>query len=129
MWSGLTAGPLRGSRGVIVCAYDNSGGGLNLLVQWDNATNGHDGEGFCGCPGGVPSYPGTGWWVDCPDVSRTPIPICPGDTNFDFITNTTDLLKLLADWGPCAGCTSDMNGDGVVNTTDLLIVLAEWGPC
>jgi hypothetical protein len=30
-----------------------------------------------------------------------PVPICSGDLNDDGMTNVTDLLSLLADWGPC----------------------------
>ena len=56
--------------------------------------------------------------------------LCPADTNGDDVVNVTDLLDLLASWGPCAvPCPSDVNSDGVVNVTDLLALLAAWGAC
>ncbi len=42
----------------------------------------------------------------------------------------TDLLTLLAAWGPCSGeCPADLGGDGMVGITDFLALLAAWGPC
>ncbi len=41
----------------------------------------------------------------------------------------TDLLSLLASWGPCKGCCpADFDGGGV-GITDFLALLAHWGPC
>ena len=54
---------------------------------------------------------------------------CSGDVTGDCQVNVTDLLAVLADWGPCPGCPTDINGDGDVGVNDLLVVLAEWGPC
>ncbi len=54
---------------------------------------------------------------------------CPEDINGDGVVNISDLLAVLAAWGPCPGCPEDITGDGVVNVTDLLAVLAAWGPC
>jgi len=54
---------------------------------------------------------------------------CIGDINNDGVVNTSDLLALLASWGPCDGCPADLNGDGVVNVSDHLILLSNWGPC
>ena len=57
-------------------------------------------------------------------------PACLADTNGDTQVNVTDLLTLLASWGPCpAPCASDSNSDGNVNVTDLLALLAAWGAC
>jgi hypothetical protein len=80
-------------------------------------------------------------------------PVAPGSTldfNFNFqsgaicrsdfapmggdgAVNVTDLLALLAAWGPCpAGHPADFapaGGDGQVNVTDLLALLAAWGEC
>jgi len=59
-----------------------------------------------------------------------PVLPCPADINGDGATNVTDLLALLAAWGPCpGGCAADINGDETVNVTDLLALLAAWGPC
>ena len=56
--------------------------------------------------------------------------LCLADTNFDGSVNVTDLLALLAAWGPCAQpCPPDINTDGNVNVTDLLALLAAWGLC
>jgi len=49
-----------------------------------------------------------------------------GDMNGDGRVNGTDLVMLLASWGPCADCPADMNGDGVVDGNDLLALLAAW---
>ena len=58
------------------------------------------------------------------------LPVCPADTNCSGRVNVTDLLALLAAWGPCpAPCDADINSDGEVNVTDLLAILAGWGPC
>jgi hypothetical protein len=57
---------------------------------------------------------------------------CPGDVDLDDVIDTTDLLLVLAAWGPCPEspeCPADLDGDGMVATSDLLIVLADWGPC
>jgi len=53
------------------------------------------------------------------------------DINDDGVVNVTDLLMLLAAWGPCPGapdlCPSDLDSSGAVNVTDLLMLLADWG--
>lgn len=63
---------------------------------------------------------------------------CLGDVTGDGQVATTDLLALLAAWGPCAAlvpgtcapdCPADLNGDRTVDNQDLLILLANWGPC
>ena len=55
--------------------------------------------------------------------------ICPADTDGSGDVNVTDLLALLAAWGPNPGHIADFNDDGNVNVTDLLALLAAWGPC
>ncbi|MBT8484153.1 MAG: CRTAC1 family protein [Phycisphaerales bacterium] len=54
---------------------------------------------------------------------------CPEDVDRDGLVAFTDLLALLAAWGPCADCVSDLDGDGDVGFGDLLAVLAQWGMC
>jgi len=54
---------------------------------------------------------------------------CPEDINGDGNVSTTDLLAIIAAWGPCSGCGADINGDGTVSTTDLLAIIAAWGAC
>lgn len=51
-----------------------------------------------------------------------------GDLNDDGAVDVSDLLILLAAWGPCGkDCPGDLNGDGSVDVSDLLILLANWG--
>ncbi len=57
-----------------------------------------------------------------------PIP-CPADLDGDGSVAVTDLLAMLAAWGPCASCPADLDGDGSVGVIDLLALLAAWGPC
>ena len=48
----------------------------------------------------------------------------------DGIVGVADLLRLLAEWGPCgptAECSADYNVDAMVGVVDLLIMLANWG--
>ncbi len=58
---------------------------------------------------------------------------CPADIepigNVDGSVNVTDLLALLAAWGPNPGHPADINDDGNVNVTDLLALLGAWGVC
>jgi hypothetical protein len=61
-------------------------------------------------------------------VLEPPAP-CPGDADGDGAIGFADLLRLLADWGPCAGCAIDIDGDGAVGANDLDALLASWGAC
>ncbi len=58
-----------------------------------------------------------------------PLDLCLGDVSGDGNVNVTDLLDLLAAWGPNPGHPADINGDGNVNVTDLLALLGAWGVC
>lgn len=54
------------------------------------------------------------------------------DMNGDDLVNTSDLLLLFSNWGPCdcnetGSCLADFNDDGTTNTSDLLILFANWG--
>ena len=49
-----------------------------------------------------------------------------GDVNGDGVVNTTDILELIASWGPCNGCNADLDGNGDVDVGDLLIVIENW---
>jgi hypothetical protein len=55
------------------------------------------------------------------------------DPGGDGTVNVSDLLSLLASWGPCVGCPADIAPegapDGMVNVSDLLFLLASWGAC
>lgn len=50
-----------------------------------------------------------------------------GDLNGDGVVDTSDLLALLGQWGPCGACSADIDGDGGVGVGDLLMLLANWG--
>lgn len=50
----------------------------------------------------------------------------PGDVNGDGVVDFTDLVTLLASWGPCAGCPADLDGNGFVEFNDLVTLLANW---
>jgi len=61
---------------------------------------------------------------------------CDGDVRgaSPGAVDVTDLLALLAAWGPCPApclpaCPADLNHDCAVDVTDLLALLAGWGPC
>jgi uncharacterized membrane protein len=54
---------------------------------------------------------------------------CVGDLDGDGTVGFTDLVAVLAAWGPCDGCLEDIDEDGVVGFTDLVTVLSNWGPC
>ena len=54
---------------------------------------------------------------------------CAADLDGSGSVDFTDLVSLLASWGPCSGCAADLNHDGVIGFADLLIVLNDWGPC
>jgi hypothetical protein len=60
-----------------------------------------------------------------------PLPLdCPGDLNGDGYVNVSDMLAVLASWGPCDGpCPADLNGDGFVDILDFLDLLFLWGVC
>ena len=54
---------------------------------------------------------------------------CPWDLDANGTVGASDLLALLARWGPCKGCPADFDGNGNVGASDLLALLANWGPC
>ena len=62
----------------------------------------------------------TVWHEDCAPL---------GDLDGDGTVGVSDLLSLLANWGPCKRCPADFDGDGNVGVSDLLALLANWGPC
>lgn len=54
---------------------------------------------------------------------------CPSDLNEDGFVGFSDVLEVVASWGPCLGCPADVNEDGAVEFVDLLQVLADYGDC
>ena len=55
--------------------------------------------------------------------------MCPWDLDANGTVGVSDLLSLLASWGPCKGCPADFDGNDDVGVSDLLVLLANWGPC
>ncbi len=50
-----------------------------------------------------------------------------GDVDDDGVVGFSDLLAVLAAWGPCDGaCPADVDNDGTVGFSDLLVVLGAW---
>ncbi|MEE8154361.1 MAG: choice-of-anchor B family protein [Phycisphaerales bacterium] len=53
-----------------------------------------------------------------------------GDLDGDGHVGASDLLILLANWGPCGDCKdcpADLDGNCTVGASDLLLLLANWG--
>jgi glucose/arabinose dehydrogenase len=50
------------------------------------------------------------------------------DIDCNLEVGFSDLLQVLAKWGPCVGCAADVDGDDDTDFDDLLLVLANWGP-
>ena len=65
-------------------------------------------------------------------IRVTVLKAAPNDSIFDLDNNgfvgASDVLGLLAAWGPNRGHPADFNGDGEVGASDLLMLLANWGP-
>jgi len=58
------------------------------------------------------------------------IATCIADLDGDLAVGFTDLISVLAAWGPCGViCCEDFDASGDVGFTDLLKVLSCWGPC
>lgn len=55
--------------------------------------------------------------------------LCTADLDASGDVAFSDLLNVLASWGPCPGCPADLDGDGTVRTSDLMLVFSSWGPC
>ena len=55
---------------------------------------------------------------------------CVGDFDGSGTIDTTDLLALLAAWGPCPEpCPQNLDGRPGVGAGDLLMLLSRWGDC
>lgn len=89
----------------------------------DCVTSLHDG-------GGGPNFTGpnspTNFADETGSIDACP---CPGDLDANGSVGASDLLALLASWGPCKGCDADFDENGSVGASDLLTLLANWGPC
>jgi hypothetical protein len=74
----------------------------------------------------------TNWEVD--HIQYVFASDCPADVDLDDDVDVSDLLAVLAAWGPCdpgdcPACPEDVVASGTVDVSDLLLVLADWGGC
>jgi len=113
-----------GGASEVICG--NDGNGLtghdetneNIRASWDGVSVALSAPtpGVCG--------PLTNPTADCVgDIAPDPV---------DGAVNVTDLLALIAEWGPCdacADCPADICVSCTVNVNDLLVLIAHWGPC
>ena len=63
-------------------------------------------------------------------LTRDATPSILGDLDGDDSVGLSDMLILLANWGPCVdcdNCPADLDGDCSVGLADLLILLENWG--
>ncbi|MHC4810062.1 MAG: PQQ-dependent sugar dehydrogenase [Planctomycetota bacterium] len=69
---------------------------------------------------------GTGFngelWKIVPETPTVPA----NDLNCDGVVDFSDLLALLAQYGPCDGCLEDLDGNHAVDFNDILSLLASW---
>jgi len=59
----------------------------------------------------------------------TGLSACSADLDGDGTVGFSDVLALLAAWGPCTQCVEDLDDDGTVAFADLLQLISAWGPC
>jgi len=57
------------------------------------------------------------------------LPDCPADLDESGSVGFSDILALIAAWGPCGGCPEDLDGSGDVGFGDILVVISGWGDC
>jgi len=72
----------------------------------------------------------TWWGFGAATAIAVPTPAELGDMNCDGLVDFDDLLRVIANWGPCAaaGCHYDIDGDGTVDNVEVLNVLFHWTP-
>ncbi|MFK7960016.1 MAG: hypothetical protein AB8G96_05765 [Phycisphaerales bacterium] len=77
-------------------------------------------------------FPDEQWQNVLPQTFGPGIADCLGDFDIDGEIGFSDLLTLLAAWGPCpagAFCDADLDASGAVDFADLLSLLAAFGDC
>jgi len=125
-----------GGDGVATCSIsgsliqNNTSGSGGAIYHLDIASSDIDSTTICG---NGPN-PIVGEWVDLGGntLASSCTNFCSGDIDADGRVNVSDILDLIADFGPCNGidsCFSDLNDDGEVNVSDILILIGNWGEC
>lgn len=77
-------------------------------------------------------FPAEAWVNVLPESFGPGIIDCPADLDADGVIGFSDLLVVLAAWGPCpagAFCDADLDASGAVDFSDLLEILAAFGDC
>jgi len=78
----------------------------------------------------IPGYAGPDGNTVELDFGVTFANTCPADLTGSGNVDVSDLLVLLAAWGPCPSpCPPDLTGSGGVNVSDMLVLLSAWGEC
>ena len=78
----------------------------------------------------LPDFPGfVGQDLTPGDVLEIIPASCIGDIDGNGIVGLSDLIAVLAAWGPCDACPQDLDDDNMVAFADLIIVLNAWGTC
>jgi hypothetical protein len=80
-------------------------------------------------PTGLGALRASGQIADVSFLLNSSGPPCPADIVGNGSVDVTDLLSMLAAWGPCMACPQDIDGNGQVDVNDLLALLAAWGAC
>jgi lysyl endopeptidase len=78
----------------------------------------------CNTGGGV--FQGAGTTCDSGICDE---PSCPTDIDGNGVTDVSDLLEIVGQWGNTGSSDADIDGDGVVGVGDLLAVIDGWGSC
>ena len=79
-----------------------------------------------GCAGLGGDYHGVG--ATC-DGNPCDVGECLADVTGDGTVDVSDILAVIAAWGPCKGCPEDIDDSGAVDVGDVLAVIAAWGLC
>ena len=120
---------LAGDVGTVVCGWYDFLYGEQLFVRWDSYANGHENVEACTCE--TEDY--LGIYNISAVLCEWVLPLnenCSADLNADSTVDVSDLLSLIAAWGPCGiPCNADQNGDNIVDVSDLLALIAVWGFC
>ncbi len=123
--------PLGPGRYWIGLRFPNAGGvGTNYWTTSTGQPDGPDTSGYLSLDAGATwMIEGDPVWDHAFTITGNVSGGCPWDLDDSGDVGVSDLLSLLASWGPCKGCPADFDGSGDVGVSDLLTLLQNWGPC